>query len=114
MKQKKDKSDWLSVLLSFAAKSKWKMILSMFCSLISVMGGFLPYVCLYKIMQLFIFGSPTVLVFLFWCGIAMLGYFLYVVFFGLSTVLSHSAAYHILYDLRMAIADRLMKAPLDT
>lgn len=112
MKQKKDKSDWLSVLLSFAAKSKWKMILSMFCSLISVMGGFLPYVCLYKIMQLFIFGSPTVLVFLFWCGIAMLGYFLYVVFFGLSTVLSHSAAYHILYDLRMAIADRLMKVPL--
>lgn len=63
-------------------------------------------------MQLFIFGSPTVSAFLFWCGIAMLGYFLYVVFFGLSTVLSHSAAYHILYDLRMAIADRLMKVPL--
>ena len=50
--------------------------------------------------------------FLFWCGIAMLGYFLYVVFFGLSTVLSHSAAYHILYDLRMAIADRLMKSAI--
>lgn len=112
MKQKSNQADWVSVLLSFAAGSKRKMILSMLCSLISVTGGFVPYICLYKIMQLFLFRSPGIQPFLLWCGIAAMGYLIYVLFFGFSTVLSHSAAYQILYDLRMAIADRLTKAPL--
>lgn len=112
MKQKTKKADWVSVLLSFASGSKWKMILSMLCSLISVIGGFVPYICLYQIMQLFLFRSPDIRPFLLWCGIAAMGCLIYVLFFGFSTVLSHSAAYQILYDLRMAIADRLMKAPL--
>ena len=108
----KDEKGWISVLFSFASTSKWKMVLSMFFSLVSVAGGFIPYMCLYQIVQLFIFKMPDVQMFLFWCGIAALGYLIHYLFFGFSTVLSHSAAYNILYQLRLAIADRLMKAPL--
>lgn len=112
MKQTSDSKSWLSVLFSFSANSKWKMILSMICSLISVAGGFVPYVCLYQIVQLFIFSNPHIQLFMLWCGIAATGYFLHYLFFGLSTALSHSAAYNILFELRKAIAHRLMKAPL--
>lgn len=112
MKQKTDEKSWVSVLFSFASNSRWKMAFSMLFSLISVAGGFIPYVCLYQIVQLFIFKMPDLQTFLFWCGIAALGYLIHYLFFGFSTALSHSAAYNILYRLRLAIADRLMQAPL--
>ncbi len=112
MKEKSGKQSWMSILLSFAATSRWKMLLSMVCSLISVAGSFVPYVCLYRIVQLFVFEKATTQAFLFWCGISLLGYFCSILFFGISTALSHSAAYHILYELRQTIAERLMKAPL--
>ena len=88
------------------------MVLSIVFSLVSVAGGFIPYLCLYQIVQQFIFKTPDIQTLLLWCGIAVLGYFIHYLFFGFSTALSHSAAYNILYQLRLAIADRLMKAPL--
>ena len=112
MKQKADERSWISVLLSYAFSSRWKMIFSMIFSFISVAGGFVPYICLYQIIQLFIFKTPDVQSFLFWCGIAASGYLIHYLFFGFSTALSHSAAYNIIYQLRLSIADRLMKAPL--
>ncbi len=112
MKQTDRGKRWILILLSFAAGSRWKMGLALICSLISVMGGFIPYVCLYRIMRLFVFEAPEAGPFLFWCGISMAGYIIYILFFGFSTALSHGAAYHILYGLRQSIADRLMKAPL--
>lgn len=112
MEQKTAEKGWLSDLFFFASKSRRKMILSVIFSLISVAGGFLPYFCLYRITELFIFKTPKTETFLFFCAVAAFGYFIHYLFFGLSTVLSHSAAYHTLFRLRLAIADRLMKAPL--
>lgn len=112
MKQENNGVSWVSVLFSFAANSKWKMIVSILCSIISVTGGFIPYVCLYQIVQMFVFKAPDMQTLLFWCSIAALGYLIHFLFFGFSTSLSHSAAYNILYELRQAIADRLLKAPL--
>ncbi len=112
MKQAIKKKNWISVLFYFTKNSRWKMVISMICSLVSVAGGFIPYVCLYQIVQPFIFGKPDIQSFLFWCGIAASGYGLHYLFFGCSTALSHSAAYNILFGIRREIADRLMKAPL--
>lgn len=112
MNQKADEKSWIAVLFSFAKGSRWKMTVSMLCSLISVAGGFIPYVCLYQIVQLFVFKVPDIKTLLFWCGIAVLGYFMHFLFFGFTTALSHSAAYNILYELRQAIADRLQRAAL--
>lgn len=112
MKVNKSSKSWFSILLSFAANCRGKMILSMLCSLLSVAGGFFPYLCLYRIIQLFILGRPDINTFLFWCGLSIVGYFFHILFFGIATALSHQAAYHIIYELRQTIAKRLMMAPL--
>ncbi|MFC4803734.1 ABC transporter ATP-binding protein [Filifactor villosus] len=112
MQEKINEKGWMRELLRFASKSKEKMLLSMLCSLISVAGGFVPYLCLYRIVELFLFDDPDLASFLFWCMIATSAYLIHYLFFGFSTTLSHSAAYNVLYRMRLAIADRLMKAPL--
>lgn len=103
---------WVKVLFTFAKSSRWKMATSLLFSFLSVAGGFLPYLCLYQIMQMFIFQTPNVPDLTYWCLLAALGYFLHYLFFGISTALSHSAAYHILQEIRLTLANKLMKAPL--
>ncbi len=44
--------------------------------------------------------------------VCILSYIIYIIFYGISTVLSHTCAYAILEGLRLKIADRLMRAPL--
>ena len=41
MKQQKD--NWVKILFSFAAPCKGKMALSVFCAILSVAGGFIPF-----------------------------------------------------------------------
>ena len=109
---KRENKSWLATLFSFAAPCKGKMILSVLCSVISVGGGFLPFWCVYRILALFVEKELTVSQALFWSAAAMGGYLVKVVFFGISTVLSHLSAYNILEGLRLRIFDRLMAAPL--
>ena len=47
-----------------------------------------------------------------WSGLALAAYVVKILFFGLSTGLSHYAAYHILEGLRLRVADRFLHAPL--
>lgn len=51
---------------------------------------------------------------LYWCGFCVTGHFIKVVFYGISTTLSHISAYTILENMRLTITNRLMKAPLGT
>ncbi|MEY8333595.1 ABC transporter ATP-binding protein [Lachnospiraceae bacterium 47-T17] len=88
------------------------MILSVLCSIISVFGGFVPFLGVYQILKLFIAGDCDVSQILFWCGFCVAGYLVRLLFFAVSTILSHVSAYTILETIRMEIADKLMKAPL--
>jgi ATP-binding cassette subfamily B protein IrtA len=103
---------WFQALLSFASRCKGKMIISVLCSIISVFGGFVPFLGVYQILKLFIEGKEDTSQILFWCGICVGGYVIRLVFFAISTILSHISAYTILETIRMEIADKLMKAPL--
>ncbi len=103
---------WGQALLSFASRCKGKMILSVICSIISVFGGLVPFLGVYQILKLFIESSVSVEEILFWCGICVAGYLVRLLFFAISTILSHVSAYTILETIRMEIADKLMKAPL--
>ena len=49
-----------------------------------------------------------------WCWIGLGAYALRFVFYGISTTLSHISAYTILENIRLSLAQRLMKAPLGT
>ena len=106
------KENWIRTLLSFAGPCKGKMILSVFCAILSVGGGFVPFWAVYEILILFIDQTVTLRDIQFGCLVGVAGYLVRVVCFGVSTILAHISAYTILEGLRLKIADRLMRAPL--
>lgn len=110
MKQQKD--NWVKILFSFAAPCKGKMALSVFCTILSVAGGFIPFWAVYEILLAFINQNVTLNGILIWCLVGAAGYLLRVACHGISTILAHISAYTILEGIRLKIADRLMKAPL--
>jgi ATP-binding cassette subfamily B protein IrtA len=104
--------NWLATVLSFAAECKLQITFSVFFACLSVAGGIVPYVGVYQILVLFFNGKPTVNQILFWAAICLAGYVAKLVFYAVSTVLAHISAYNILENMRLKIADKLMKAPL--
>ena len=110
MKQQKD--NWVKILFSFAAPCKGKMALSVFCAILSVAGGFIPFWAVYEILLAFINRTVTLNCILIWCMVGSAGYLIRVFCYGTSTILAHISAYTILEGIRLKIADRLMKAPL--
>lgn len=103
---------WLGTLLSFAAPCRGKMAASVALAILSVAGGFVPYLGVYQIIRLFLERQASWEGILFWCGICLAGYAVKVAGYALSTMLAHVSAYTILEGLRLRAADRLMRAPL--
>ena len=108
----REKKGWLSSLLSYAQGSKKELLISMILSVISIVSGLLPYYCLYRVLDLFILGTVGTAEILAWCGAALAACVVKVLFFGISTGLSHHAAYTILEGLRLQVADKFLHAPL--
>ena len=106
------KQGWLTCLFSYAEGSKKELLVSMVLSIISIVSGLLPYYCLYRVLDSFIVGKANTTTILTWCALALAAYVVKVLFFGLSTGLSHHAAYTILEGLRLRVADRFLHAPL--
>ena len=103
---------WLGILLSFAAPCRGKMAASVVLAILSVAGGFVPYLGVYQIIRLFLERQANWEGILFWCGVCLAGYAVKVAGYALSTMLAHVSAYTILEGLRLQAADRLMGAPL--
>lgn len=110
MKQK----SWISIVFSFASQCRGKIVLSVVCAIISVAAGLIPYLSVYQIITLFIGGAPVMAEVWKWCWIGLGAYAVRFLFYGISTSLSHISAYTILENIRLALAQRLMKAPLGT
>lgn len=109
MKQKK--GTFASVLF-FAEQCRWKMVLSVLLAVCSVAGGLLPYLGVYRIILIFFSEEPTLTRILPWIILCAAGYLSKQLFHGLSTTFSHISAYHILENIRLALAGKLMKIPL--
>lgn len=110
MKQK----SWISIVFSFASQCRGKIALSVICAIISVVAGLIPYWSVYRIITLFISGSPVMAEVWKWCRVGVGAYAIRFLFYGISTSLSHISAYTILENIRLTLARRLMKAPLGT
>lgn len=108
---KKEKS-WISIMLSFAASCKGKLIASLCFAIIGVFGGIIPYFSIYSILQLAITQSLTAETIFLWCGICLFGFAVQVLGYAISTTLSHISAYTILEQIRTKMAERLLHAPL--
>ncbi len=103
---------WFSCLLDYTEGSRGKLFVSVILSVISVGAGLLPYYCVFRLIEAFAAGQMTMDMIWLWCGRALASYVVKVLFFGLSTGLSHHAAYHILEKLRLRVADQFLRAPL--
>jgi len=102
----------IKAILSFAGECKGKMTLSVVFAIISVAGGIVPYFGVYQIIVLFFRGEPAARSILFWGAVCAAGYIVKILFYGIAMSLSHRCAYKILENIRLAIAGRLMRAPL--
>ena len=65
---------WLGTLLSFASSCRGKMGASVALAILSVAGGFLPYLGVYQIIRLFLERQASWEWILFWCGVCLAGY----------------------------------------
>ena len=106
------KKSWIKTILFFAKECRVKLVFSVVCAIISVGGGIIPYIGVYRIIVMFFNSNQTVNEILLWTGISIASYVIKLVFYGISTTLSHVSAYKILENIRLKIADRLMRAPL--
>lgn len=106
--------NWLGTVLTFASECRWKMIFSVLCAVISVVGGIVPYIGVYQIIISFFNGSKTIKSIVFWSMVCLAGYIVKLIFYAISTMLVHFSAYTILESMRLKIADRLMKTSLGT
>lgn len=102
----------LGTVYYFAQECRGKMLLSILTAIISVAGGLVPYWGVYRLILLFFSESRTAGEIFFWTVICSGGYVVKLLFYGISTTLSHSSAYQILESIRLAMSRKLMKAPL--
>jgi len=107
-----EKKNWIKSLMTYAAYCKGKIIMSVIFSVVSVFAGIIPYILVYKIIGAFIDGQINVELIIKWAAIAAVSYLIKVIFFAISTSLSHISAYTILEILRIKVVDKFLKAPL--
>lgn len=106
------KKGTFSTVFSFADQCRGKMILSVIFAILSVFGGLLPYLGIYKIILIFFERTPILEMILPWIGLCVAGYVIKLLFHGISTSFSHISAYQILESIRMALSEKLMKISL--
>ena len=109
MKQQKD--NWVKILFSFAAPCKGKMALSVFCAILSVAGGFIPFWAVYEILLAFINQNVTLNGILIWCLVGAAGYLLRVACHGISTILAVSYTHLDVY--KRQNVDRVLKMEVE-
>ena len=103
---------WFGKLLSFAKHEKIKFVISILFSIISITSGLVPFFCAYKIIENIYLNTITFPITLYWCAIALAFYLIKIVFFGLSTGISHNMAFNVVAGLRRAVVNNFLHAPL--
>lgn len=107
----------LSRLIEIAGTRKPWLFAAMLLAILATVAQFTPYWAILRILQeLALHGTnlhsiDTSLI-RFWAWASLGGIVVYGVLFYCANMLSHIAAFHILYEMRMAIARKLVRLPL--
>lgn len=117
MKKEKTRKKGLNRLLQLAGTKKWLLLFSILLAIISSLVQFVPFISIYKILsELSTHAAHPELIdkdFIWhWGWITLYAILLYGLFLFSSLMLSHVAAFNILYELRMLMAKKLVKLPL--
>jgi ATP-binding cassette subfamily B protein IrtA len=107
----------LTRLLEIAGTKKWWLLGSMCLAVLASFAQFIPYIAVYKIMmELARSASHPQLIdknFIWhWGYLSLWSLFIYGILIYSSLMLSHIAAFNILYELRIALSRKLVRLPL--
>ena len=73
--REQQKKNWLKSLMTYAAYCKWKIIMSVIFSIVSVFAGIIPYISVYKITGAFIEEQVDTELIIKWTAVAAISYF---------------------------------------
>lgn len=99
-------------LMTFIKPHQSGFLLSIILAVISVTSGIVPYFAVARIVNLLIGGETNFFAYLTWGIVALIAYLMKSVFHGLSTRCSHETTFHVLSEIRQAIADKLMRVSM--
>ena len=110
----KEKCSPASKLWGWAKPYHIRFIGSVVLAVLGVASGMVPYFCVAAMIRLLLSGTASWNICMQWCCIALAGYLGKVLFGSLSTLISHTATYHTLRDLRKAMTGKLARVPMGT
>lgn len=113
MKEEKKESP-IGVLWGWGKPYHGKFIGSIILAVLGVACQMAPYFCVAHIVTLMLSGEQDFSSYMTACIVALCGYLGKVVFANLSTVISHTATYYTLRDLRENITAKLARVPMGT
>ena len=99
-------------LMAFIRPHRAGFITSTVLAVLSVASGMVPYFAVAKMVNLLISGEKTFSVYLTWGAAALIAYLLKSILHGISTRCSHEATFHVLSELRRAVADKLTRVSM--
>ena len=99
-------------LMTFIKPHQSGFLLSIILAVISVTSGIVPYFAVARIVNLLIGGETNFSAYLTWGIVAFIAYLMKSVFHGFSTRCSHEATFHVLSEIRQAIADKLTRVSM--
>ena len=73
---------------------------------------FVPFYCIYKIIELLMLGDYTAQSLMYWGMLSILSLIVSLIFLYASSMCSHIAAFNILYEIRMDLLGHLTKVPM--
>ncbi len=114
---KKKRKTGLARLVEIAGTKKWWLFASMALAVLASVAQFVPYVAVYKILEELAANAsnPQLLdkeLIWHWSFISLGSVFLFGVLIYASSMLSHVAAFNILYEMRVALSLKLARLPL--
>lgn len=102
----------MSRLMELAAPYKSKYVLSVILAVLGVAAGLLPFLVVSKIVVLLMNGETSVSVYMEWCLLAGLNFLAKVCFSNISTLVSHTATFATLAEIRLRLVDKLTRVPM--
>ena len=99
-------------LMSFIRPHRVGFITSTVLAVLSVASGMVPYFAVARMVNLLISGEKNFSIYLAWGAAALIAYLLKSILHGISTRCSHEATFHVLSELRRAVADKLTRVSM--
>ena len=99
-------------LMAFIRPHRAGFIASTVLAVLSVASGMVPYFAVAKMVNLLISAETNFSTYLTWGIVALIAYLMKSVFHGLSTRCSHEATFHVLSEIRQAVADKLTRVSM--